>query len=376
MMKFSDQSTPPARWILQPMGSPKCDYSNLKRLYFLSNTQIESNPRLRKLRRIVQEDPRIRKMESNEIIRVKKQPKMQHLKRKLKENEVTEDLTNLMIEADQLRKQNANDKKRQEAILEKHRLEETLNNSGSERSKNLERTLKTLKEKTRALLDQEKQFKNLEKTLSEVIKVNNNLESTNLSLKEKLKEEMKAKVSLDNNLQQAVEKNEENDILIKKFQEENNELRKQLTTLEIEFTDQKQEEEEIQKKEKEQKKRNEEIHDIGQIEEQQVPFMNEDITKLVYIPEIEVKEDTQCNNDRTEPIISASSVRLIDIAYCKKWNTRVSRSWKRFMMEQTDDYLVDNFNFIPSRPCKMSGCDFKAHNSAALMKHIRSVHAK
>ena len=375
MMKFSDQSTPPARWILQPMGSPKCDYSNLKRLYFLSNTQIESNPRLRKLRRIVQEDPRIRKMESNEIIRVKKQPKMQHLKRKLKENEVTEDLTNLMIEADQLRKQNANDKKRQEAILEKHRLEETLNDSGSEQSKNLERTLKTLKEKTRALLDQEKQFKNLEKTLSEVIKVNNNLESTNLSLKEKLKEEMKAKVSLDNNLQQAVEKNEENDILIKKLQEENDDLRKQLVTLEIEFTHQEQEEEEIQEREKEQKKRNEEVHDIAQIEEQQMPSMNKD-TKPVHVPEIEAKEDTQCNNDRTEPIIRASSVRTADIAYSKKWNKRVCRSWKRFMMEQSDDYLMDNFNFIPSRPCKMSGCDFKAHNSAALIKHIKNVHAK
>ena len=176
MMNFSNQSTPPARWMLQPLGSPKCDYSNLKRLYFLSNTQIESNPRLRKLRRIVLEDPRLRKMEANEIIQVEKQPKVQHLKRKLIETEKTEDLTNLMIEADQLRKLNVNEQKRQEAILEKHRLEETLNNSGAEQSKNLERTLKTLKEKIGALLDQEKQVKNLEKILSKVMKVKNKLE--------------------------------------------------------------------------------------------------------------------------------------------------------------------------------------------------------
>merc|ERR1711911_264941 len=46
------------------------------------------------------------------------------------------------------------------------------------------------------------------------------------------------KVSLDNDLRLAVEKNKENDVLIKKLQEENDELRRELATLEIKLTDQ------------------------------------------------------------------------------------------------------------------------------------------
>ena len=120
--------------------------------------------------------------------------------------------------------------------------------------------------------------------------------------------------------------------------------------------------------------KNVEVQNIAQLEEQQqVSSINEDITKTVHVPEeIEAKEDTQCNKDN----IQASSVRLADIAYSKKWNKKVCRSWKKFMMEQTDDYLMANFNFIPSRPCKVSNCDFKAHNCAALMKHIKDVRAK
>ena len=48
------------------------------------------------------------------------------------------------------------------------------------------------------------------------------------------------KVSLDNDLRLAVEKNKENDVLIKKLQEENDELRRELATLEIKLTDQEQ----------------------------------------------------------------------------------------------------------------------------------------
>ena len=122
---------------------------------------------------------------------------------------------------------------------------------------------------------------------------------------------------------------------------------------------------------------NEEIQYNAQVEEQQVPSNNENITRPVPVPEeIEAKEDTQCNKERTEPFVQAFSVRLADIAYSRKWNKRVCRSWKRFMMEQTDEYLQVNFNFIPSRPCKVPNCDFRAHNCAALMKHIKNVHAK
>ena len=168
-------------------------------------------------------------------------------------------------------------------------------------SSNLE---ETLKEKTGALSDQEEQLKRLEKTLSEVMEIKTKLENTNLSLEEKLREEMKAKnqlvsstsmlitdttslknsirdlearhevekaklaqqielkkgeiaefesrlnakVSLDNDLRQAVEKNKEYDLLIRKLQEENDELRKELATLEIKFTDQEQEDGEDTKK--------------------------------------------------------------------------------------------------------------------------------
>ena len=77
-----------------------------------------------------------------------------------------------------------------------------------------------------------------------------------------------------------------------------------------------------------------------------------------------------------EGYVKTSSVRLLDISYSRKWNKRVCRLWQQFILKQSDEYIRQHFNFIPSRPCKVANCDFRAHNSAALMKHIRSTHAK
>ena len=122
-MDSSDKSTSPVRWILQPLVCPRRDYSNLKRLYFFSNTQIESDPRLWKLRRLVLKDPRLRKLEANETIQVRKQPQMQHLKKKLTEWKETEGLTKLMIEADQLKKLDVTKKRKEDQEKEEDHIE-------------------------------------------------------------------------------------------------------------------------------------------------------------------------------------------------------------------------------------------------------------
>ena len=113
----------PARWMLEPLVSPRPNYENLRRLHFFSNAQIESDPRLRKLRRLVLKDPRLRKMEANEIIQVRKQPQMQHLKKKLTEWKETEGLTRLMIEADQLKKLDVTKKRKEDQEKEEDHIE-------------------------------------------------------------------------------------------------------------------------------------------------------------------------------------------------------------------------------------------------------------
>ena len=108
----------------------------------------------------------------------------------------------------------------------------------------------------------------------------------------------------------------------------------------------------------------------------QEPELNS--SKPAPVPEESNEEETQSKASISivDPAGIASFVRLTDIAYNKKWNTRVCYSWKRFMMEQSDEYLKANFNFLSSRLCKVPNCDFRAHNCAALMKHIRDFHAK
>lgn len=116
----------PARWMLEPLVSPRPNYENLRRLHFFSNAQIESDPRLRKLRRLVLKDPRLRKMEANESIQVRKQPQMQHPKKKLtewKETKETEGLTRLMIEADQLKKLDVTKKRKEDQEKEEDHIE-------------------------------------------------------------------------------------------------------------------------------------------------------------------------------------------------------------------------------------------------------------
>ena len=120
-----------------------------------------------------------------------------------------------------------------------------------------------------------------------------------------------------------------------------------------------------------------EIQHNAQQEKKLEPSKTENISKSVPVPEqIGSEEETRCIDERTDPVVEPSSVMLTDIAYCKKWNKTVCRSWKRFMMQQTNAYLEVHFNFLPSRPCRVPNCGFRAVNCAALMKHIRIVHAK
>lgn len=107
------------------------------------------------------------------------------------------------------------------------------------------------------------------------------------------------------------------------------------------------------------------------------PSKTENTSKSEPVSEdIGSEEETRYIDEGTDPIVEPSSVMLTDIAYCKKWNKTVCRSWKRFMMQQTNEYLEVHFNFLPSRLCRVPNCGFRAVNSAALMKHIRIVHAK
>ena len=151
----------------------------------------------------------------------------------------------------------------------------------------------TLKEKSDVMSEQEEKLSSLERNLSDAMDAKNKLENTNRYLEEKLREEMRVKnelvtstsmlitdtislknsirdceakhetekaklaaqidekkreisefesrlndkVTLDNDLRIASEKNKEKDASIKKLQEDNEGLRRELATLEIKLTD-------------------------------------------------------------------------------------------------------------------------------------------
>merc|ERR1712126_400714 len=70
------------------------------------------------------------------------------------------------------------------------------------------------------------------------------------------------------------------------------------------------------------------------------------------------------------------NVSLPDISYSKQWNRTVCSSFKKFIASQSDQYVLDHYNFKQPKPCKVLNCSFIGKDCATFMKHIRYEHVK